>query len=77
MRTYTWSGEGGQASQDIDTETSSSDDDTSSTMWIVILIVVLALGSVYLIYSNNKEDIVRKFTGIDKDEVLEEVLEQE
>ena len=77
LRTYTWSGEGGQASQDIDTETSSSDDDTSSTMWIVILIVVLALGSVYLIYSNNKDDIVRKFTGIDKDEVVEEVLEQE
>ena len=77
LRTYTWSGEGGQANQDINTETSSSDDDTSSTMWIVILIALLALGSVYLMYSNNKDDVARKFTGIDKDEAVEEILEQE
>ena len=77
LRTYTWGGEGGQSNQDMDTETSDSDDETSSTMWIVILIVAMALCSVYLIYSNNKVDVVRKFTGIDKDEIIEEVLEQE
>ena len=77
LRTYTWSGEGGQANQDINAETSSSDDDTSSTMWIVILIVVLALISAYLINSKIKDGIVRKLTEIDIKEVVEKVLEQE
>jgi len=77
LRTYTWSAEGGQANQDIGSETSGSNDETSSVMWVVILIVVLALGSAYLIYSNNKDDVARKFRGIDKDEVVEEILEQE
>ena len=77
LRTYTWSGEGGQANQDINAETSSSDDDTSSTMWIVILIVVLALISAYLINSKIKHGIVRKLTEIDIKEVVGKVLEQE
>lgn len=77
LRTYTWSGEGGQANQDINAETSGSDDDTSSTIWIVILIVVLALISAYLINSKIKDGIVRKLTEIDIKEVVEKVLEQE
>ena len=77
LRTYTWSNEGGQANQGVDTENSGENDETSPIMWVVILIVVLVFGSVYLIYSNKKDDIIRKFTEIDIGEVVEEVLEQE
>ena len=46
-------------------------------MWIVILIGVLALGSAFLIYSNSKDDVAGQYTGIDKNKVAEEILEQE
>ena len=70
--------DGGElTNQDVESETSDSDDETSSIMWIVILIGVLALGSAFLIYSNSKDDVARKYTGIDKNKVAEEVLEQE
>ena len=77
LRTYTWSSVGDQTNQDADAKGSGSKGETSSIMWIVILIVVLALGSAYLIYTNNKDDIARKFRGIDKNEIAEEILEQE